>query len=85
MAHRTYLSLFRLAPPALALALLGACSTANLGVSVPVGRSTGVGVSVGTDGRVGVGVGVSVGSGTVSVGTSGQLPVKKEEDTAEQK
>ena len=60
---------------------LGGCGTVNLGVSIPVGPHTGVGVSVGTDGRVGVGVGVSAGGGTVSVGTSGQLPVKKPEDT----
>lgn len=69
----------------LALGLLTGCSTVNMGVSVPVGRGAGVGVSVGSDGRVGVGVGVSVGAGTVSVGTSGQLPVNKDEDTASQK
>lgn len=69
----------------LAAASLTACGTVNLGVSTPIGRGAGVGVSVGTDGRVGVGVGVSVGAGTVSVGTSGQLPVKKEDDNTEQK
>ena len=61
------------------LLTLGACSTLNLGLSVPVGPHTGVGVSVGTDGRVGVGV--SVGVGTVGVSAGGQLPVKKEEQT----
>lgn len=69
----------------LAAASLTACSTVNLGISTPIGRGAGVGVSVGTDGRVGVGVGVSVGAGTVSVGTSGQLPVKKEDDNTQQK
>jgi hypothetical protein len=46
----------------------------NLGFSLPIGRSTGVGVSVGSDGRIGTSVGVGVGGGSVSVGTSGQLP-----------
>lgn len=62
----------------LAVGFLAACSTVNMGVSVPIGRGTGVGVSVGTDGRIGVGVGVSVGAGTVRVGTSGQLPANPE-------
>ena len=57
---------------------LAACSTAHVGVSVPIGRGAGVGVTVGSDGRVGVGVGVSVGAGSVSVGTSGQLPASSE-------
>jgi len=61
--------------------LLTACSSVNFGLSVPVGPHTGVGISVGTDGRVGVGVGVSVGVGSVGVSSSGQLPVKKEEET----
>ena len=61
---------------------LGACSTVNLGLSVPVGPHTGIGVSVGSDGRVGVGV--SVGVGTVGVSAGGQLPVKKEEETSPQ-
>ncbi len=46
----------------------------NLGFSLPIGRNAGVGVSVGGDGRVGTSVGVGVGAGSVSVGTSGQLP-----------
>jgi len=46
----------------------------NLGFSLPIGRSAGVGVSVGSDGRIGTSVGVGVGGGSVSVGTSGQLP-----------
>lgn len=46
----------------------------NLGVSLPIGRSAGVGVSVGSDGRIGTSVGVGVGGGSVSVGTSGNLP-----------
>jgi hypothetical protein len=46
----------------------------NLGLSLPIGRSAGVGVSVGSDGRIGTSVGVGVGGGSVSVGTSGQLP-----------
>ncbi len=66
---------------AVLLASLAACGTANFGVSVPIGRHTGIGVSVGSDGRIGVGVGVSAGGGTVSVGTSGQLPVKNGEQT----
>ena len=61
---------------------LGACSTVNLGLSVPVGPHTGIGVSVGSDGRVGVGV--SVGVGPVGVSAGGQLPVKKEEQTEAQ-
>ena len=44
----------------------------NLGFSLPIGRSAGVGVNVGSDGRIGTSVGV--GGGSVSVGTSGQLP-----------
>ncbi len=63
------------------LVSLAACGTANFGVSVPIGRHTGIGVSVGSDGRIGVGVGVSAGGGTVSVGTSGQLPAKNDEQT----
>jgi hypothetical protein len=46
----------------------------NLGFSLPIGRSAGVGVNVGSDGRIGTSVGVVVGGGSVSVGTSGQLP-----------
>ncbi len=46
----------------------------NLGFSLPIGRSAGVGVSVGSDGRIGTSLGVGVGGGSVSVGTSGQLP-----------
>jgi hypothetical protein len=61
-------------------ALAGGCSSVNLGLSVPVGPHTGVGISVGSDGRVGVGV--SVGVGPVGVSSSGQLPVKKEDETA---
>lgn len=65
---------------------LGACGAgANLGVTLPIGPHMGLGVSVGTDGRVGVGVGVSAGGGQIGVGTSGQLPVKKDEDTGPQK
>lgn len=64
--------------------LLSGCASVNLGVSIPVGSHGGVGVSVGTDGRIGVGVGVSAGGGTVSVGTSGQLPVNKNDDTEAQ-
>lgn len=67
-----------------ALGLAG-CGSLNVGFSIPVGPHTGVGVSVGSDGRIGVGVGVSAGGGTVSVGTSGQLPVNKDDDTAEKK
>jgi len=69
----------------LAATSLTACSTVNLGVSTPIGRGVGVGVSVGSDGRVGVGIGVSVGAGTIGVGTSGQLPVNKQDDTGQQK
>lgn len=62
---------------------LAACSTARVGISVPIGRGAGVGVSVGSDGRIGVGVGVSVGAGSVSVGTSGQLPANPESASQE--
>jgi hypothetical protein len=64
---------------------LAGCSTVSLGVSVPIGHGAGVGVRVGADGQVGVGVGVSVGAGSVHVGTSGQLPVNKADDTSDQK
>lgn len=70
---------------ALLCAALAACGSMNVGFSIPVGPHTGVGVSVGTDGRIGVGVGVSAGGGTVSVGTSGQLPVNKDDETPEKK
>ena len=56
---------------------LGACSTVNLGVTLPIGSHAGVGVSVGTDGRVGVGVGVNVKGGQIGVGTSTQLPTEQ--------
>ena len=46
----------------------------NLGFSQPIGRNAGIGVNVGSDGRIGTSVGVGVGGGSVSVGTSGQLP-----------
>jgi hypothetical protein len=59
-----------------ALATLGGCAFGgvNLGISLPIGRNAGVGVSVGSDGRIGTSVGVGVGGGSVSVGTSAQLP-----------
>lgn len=47
----------------------------NLGFSLPIGRNAGVGVNVGSDGRIGTSVGVGAGGGSVSVGTTGQLPV----------
>ena len=55
---------------------LGGCASGgvNLGFSLPIGRGAGVGVNVGSDGRIGTSVGVGVGGGSVSVGTSGQLP-----------
>ena len=60
---------------AMLTALTGCASGGvNFGVSLPIGRSAGVGVSVGSDGRIGTSVGVGVGGGSVSVGTSGQLP-----------
>ncbi len=62
---------------ALALAaLLAGCASGgvNLGFSLPIGRSAGVGINVGSDGRIGTSVGIGVGGGSVSVGTSGQLP-----------
>lgn len=65
--------------------VLPGCGAMQVGFTIPVGPHTGVGVSVGSDGRIGVGVGVSAGGGTVSVGTSGQLPVNKDGDTDEQK
>jgi len=45
-----------------------------VGISLPVGKYGGVGVSVGSGGAVSGSVGVSVGGGSVSVATSGQLP-----------
>lgn len=61
---------------ALLTAIAGCASSGvNLGFSLPIGRSAGVGVSVGSDGRIGTSVGVGVGGGSLSVGTSGQLPV----------
>lgn len=60
---------------ALVQALTGcAFGGVNLGVSLPIGRNAGVGVSVGSDGRIGTSVGIGVGGGSVSVGTSAQLP-----------
>jgi hypothetical protein len=60
---------------AVAAALAGCASGGvNLGFSLPIGRSAGVGVNLGSDGRIGTSVGVGVGGGSVSVGTSGQLP-----------
>lgn len=58
------------------LTALSGCAVGgvNLGLSLPVGRSGGIGVNVGSDGRVGASVGIGVGGGSVSVGTSGQLP-----------
>ena len=76
---------FSLIPLFCATGLLGCASGMNLGVSLPIGSNVGLGVSVGTDGRVGVGVGVSSGGGQIGVGTSGQLPVKKPEETTPQK
>jgi hypothetical protein len=72
---------------ALALALVAALSGCasggvNLGFSLPIGRSAGVGVNVGSDGRIGTSVGVGVGGGSVSVGTSGQLPPPSRATTA---
>ena len=59
------------------VAVLGGCASGgvNLGFSLPIGRGAGVGINVGSDGRIGTSVGVGVGGGSVSVGTSGQLPV----------
>jgi hypothetical protein len=73
---------------ALFMAVAGCASgSVNLGFSLPIGRSAGVGVSVGSDGRIGTSLGVGVGGGSLSVGTSGQLPAparpareKKSED-----
>jgi len=58
------------------VAALPGCASGgvNLGFSLPIGRGAGVGVNVGSDGRIGTSVGVGVGGGSVSVGTSGQLP-----------
>lgn len=53
---------------------MAGCASVNLGFSLPIGRSAGVGVNVGSDGRIGTSVGVGVGGGSVSVGTSGELP-----------
>jgi hypothetical protein len=50
----------------------------SVGISVPIGRAGGVGVSVGSGGAVSGSVGVGSGGGSVSVGTSGQLPKKTE-------
>lgn len=85
LMHLPHCRFCRILCAALLPLVLAACGSLNLGVSIPVGPHTGVGVSVGTDGRVGVGVGVSAGGGTVSVGTSGQLPVKKPDDTEDKK
>ncbi|MDM7950450.1 hypothetical protein [Hydrogenophaga sp.] len=62
--------------PVAAVSVLSGCAFGgvNLGFSLPIGRNAGVGVSVGSDGRIGTSIGVGVGGGSVSVGTSGQLP-----------
>jgi hypothetical protein len=52
----------------------------SIGLSLPVGNIGGVGVSIGSDGRIGGSVGVGAGGGSVSVGTSGQLPAKKPDE-----
>jgi hypothetical protein len=61
---------------------LSACASSGVhfGVGIPVGRMGGIGVGIGTDGRVSGSVGVGVGGGSVSVGTSGQLPPSKVEE-----
>jgi hypothetical protein len=66
----------------MAVVCLTACASsgAHFGVSLPVGRYGGIGVGIGTDGRVSGNVGVGVGGGSVSVGTSGQLPPAKTEE-----
>jgi hypothetical protein len=65
---------FLFACACVAATVLGGCSSAGVGVSVPIGGPFGVGVSVGSGGRVGVGVGASVGGVGANVGTSTQLP-----------
>jgi hypothetical protein len=70
--------------------LLSACAGVgtSIGINVPLGRMGGVGVSVGSGGTVSGSVGVGAGGGSVSVGTSGQLPKpaeKKAEPEAEKK
>jgi hypothetical protein len=68
---------------ALGVALtLSACASSGVhfGVGIPVGRMGSIGVGIGTDGRVSGSVGVGVGGGSVSVGTSGQLPPSKLEE-----
>jgi hypothetical protein len=75
MANFPKLSACGLLASALLTVLAGCASGgANLGFSLPIGRSADVGVSVGSDGRIGTSVGVGVRGGSVSLGTVGQLP-----------
>ena len=81
IAIRIYTFLALLAIIFVMLYLVGCANMGtSVGINIPIGGRAGVGVSVGSDGRIGGTVGVGVGGGSVSVGTSGQLPSKKAEE-----
>jgi hypothetical protein len=62
----------------LAAAVLVACSSVGVGVSIPIGGFGSIGVGARSDGTVGGGVSVGTGGVSVGVGGSGRLPQKAE-------